>query len=249
MDWHLYIRDFDLLLPLIFLLALAVLQLLRRLPDIVRMRKTLRNRLKRAIPALELGAGLGFLLSLTGLLLPQKSPESLIVAAAAVLLLVLAGWFAIKDIISGVILKSEEVYEYGDWIKTRSVEGRIVTIGHRTLEIETEEGDRVKVPYSRLTQDFLAKSDHSDPAKAHTFQLALTRTIPVAEAVDSIRRAVLNAVWSSVKRDPQIEMRGEQNGSYLYEITVYALDSRYFSAIEGDVRYKMSAMRADGAQP
>jgi len=74
---------------------------------------------------------------------------------SVLLLIILTGvsWSILRDFVSGIIIKLETTYSINEWLKIRDVEGKITKLSYRSLEIETEKGETVNIPYSIITKD------------------------------------------------------------------------------------------------
>ena len=97
------------------------------------------------------------------------------------LLIILTGvsWSILRDFVSGIIIKLESTYSINEWLKVRDVEGKITKLGYRSLEIETEKGETVNIPYSIITKEMSIKSSRvlgTETIKSYTFELKVQPT-------------------------------------------------------------------------
>lgn len=226
-------------LALLVLGVLTVLLLLRQGLRLLRLRPAYRERLNRVLPVAEVVAGFLFVVWAASLFLPGERGYSWILAGVLALGLLAAGWFTIRDFVSGVILRAENGYRPRQWIRVGETEGLIRKVGYRALVIETEEGFQVRLPYSRLSAASLVTADRSEASKAHTFRLAVPGTRPAAEVMVAIRAAALNAFWSSITREPFVQLSEPREGRQVFQVTVYALDEAYVGDIELAVRRQL----------
>jgi small-conductance mechanosensitive channel len=212
------------------------LLLIRRGLRMVRLKAGHRARLDRILPVAEMVVGLVFLLWAFSLFADEESGLTWWMAGAVALGLLVAGWFAIRDVVSGIVLRSENSFKPGQWIQTEQAEGFVMNLGYRTMEIETETGLQIKLPYSQLTRRVLATADRTKTAYAHTFFLELPDTSSVAELTSLMRVAALTAFWSSPQRDPYIHYVEQKEGAHRFEVTVFSMNEAYTTDLERSVR-------------
>ena len=98
------------------------------------------------------------------------------VGLSVLLLAILTGvsWPILRDFVSGIIIKLEATYSIDEWLKVKDVEGKITKLGFRTLEIETEKGETVNIPYSIITKEMNIKSSRVlgiETIKTYSFEL------------------------------------------------------------------------------
>ncbi|MFH1321857.1 MAG: mechanosensitive ion channel domain-containing protein, partial [Bacteroidota bacterium] len=94
-------------------------------------------------------------------------------------------WSVIRDFILGVIIKLERAFSINEWFKVtdshgRDVEGRIKKLGYRSLEIETEKGETVDIPYSVITKELVVSSSRHigvETVKSYTFVMEVPKNI------------------------------------------------------------------------
>ncbi len=208
---------------------------------VVRLRTALRERLDHMLPALETVGVIGFVLWCVWLVFPADSHALWWASGAVALGLVGAGWFAVRDLVSGIILRSENAYKAGQWVQTAEASGFIASLGYRTMELETDAGLRVRLPYSDMGKGALTTADRSQSARAHTFVLELQATESVAVLTSRIRSAALTAFWSSPRREPYVHYLEIKDNVHRFEVTTFCLDEAYATDLEGSVRRQLEA--------
>ncbi len=199
------------------------------------MARARREALHRASPVLGTAAGLFYALYVTRTLLESyEGYEDYVPMALAVIVaaFVLASWFAIRDVINGMFLKAGRIATEGDHVRVGDVQGRVETMGLRTMTIETSAGDEAILPYSSIARDSIMRTPVTENSALHTFRLDLPRGLTLADAKARIRHAALRSHWSSLTRDPEIAL-AENN---TLEVSIYALDADHGPDIEMAVR-------------
>lgn len=219
---------------LLGLLLVLILSALRKGLGLTRLRPATRDRLNRALPLIEALVGLLFLMAAIHAIFRDQPSYLMVLFSALMILVIWSFWFAIQDFVSGLILKWEDTYTVGDLITVDGTSGKILKIGYRSLEIETPDGQRVKMPYAKLARSQVIKADVDEVVWTHTFQVKLPQNLPTEEAMRWLRLMAANHIWSAVNRIPRVTWLGtsDQSGENLYEVTVYTLDPGKRNAIE-----------------
>ncbi|MFA6769569.1 MAG: mechanosensitive ion channel domain-containing protein, partial [Bacteroidales bacterium] len=78
-------------------------------------------------------------------------------AFIVVIIMGILAWYLLRDIVSGLILCSENGFEPGQVIKTPFIQGTIKKLGYRSIEIISSNGEQVKVPYTMLMNTTVIK--------------------------------------------------------------------------------------------
>ena len=217
----------------------TALLLIRRGLIVVRLKANYRAQIDRLLPVVEVVIGMIFLLWAISLFVPDNSEITWWIAGVFSLGLLVAGWFSIRDLVSGIVLRSDITFKPGQWIQSNQTEGFIMNLGYRTMEIETEAGLQIKLPYSQLAKTVLATADRTKSAHAHTFLLDINNTKSVAELTSLIRAAALTAFWSSPPRDPYIHYVELKEDKHLFEITVFCMNEAYSTDLERSIRRQL----------
>ncbi len=157
---------------------------------------------------------------------------------AMVLIITIIGisWTIVRDLITGLLTKMDGSYTINGWIRIREVEGKIKAFGFRSLEIETEKGETVNIPYHLLNSEMIVRSQPTESVMSCTFKIEVPNTKQFKEYQKLIRNEVLNSHWVSLKKEPKIKLLSEENGSLILQVTAYTLDERYFEEIETYVK-------------
>jgi hypothetical protein len=212
--------------------VVAGLWVLRRVLAMVPMSVGRRAWLMRTLPVVEALAFVGYLF----VTLPPlfASPAWGMTAAVAVMLLALLviSWFALGDVVAGVMMRASGFSEPGDWVRVGELRGVVRRIGLRTVELETEHGDQAIIPYSQLAKEPLVRAPALAGISRHRFSIQLPAGMQAWRGRELARRAALNCHWSSAARDPDVEVLP---GGEL-EVHVFPLDSARGPDIEDAVR-------------
>ncbi|MFZ0389717.1 MAG: mechanosensitive ion channel domain-containing protein [Calditrichia bacterium] len=226
-------------LLIVSILLYLALRLLRRAVYSLKMRRSLRQTLLRFLPLVESLVWLYFLLwSLRHIF---KTPQFYLPLAVFVLLLGLGAvfWYAGRDFIAGMIFKLAESLKPGEQIQLENLEGKVVSIGHLSLQIETGEGELASVPYSRLAGQVRRQQKAAEVQESGQFRLSLPANISPAQAGEKIRLAVMNSPWASPLKEPRIQVVADNGDQRDYQVVVFTAGEGYIGKIETYVRERI----------
>lgn len=222
-------------LGLVLLLGLALASaaaLARWLVRLIPMGAQRRKAVDRIAPVVAAAVGFVYLVLAARIVFdqfPSYVPIALILLLGA---WVGISWFALRDFMAGVILRSGRVVEVGDRIEVDGVVGRVETLGLRTMTVQTKSGDEAVVPYGRAAQASIKRSPVRDGVSPYMFRLAVPEAADLVVFQRRVRETALISHWSSPVREPQVSVLGPGE----LEVTVYALDADHGPAIEATVR-------------
>jgi hypothetical protein len=152
----------------------------------------------------------------------------------AVIILYLA-WYALKDIIAGIVFKTVNEVNLHDFISVAGISGKITAMKHTSLEIEDNSGQIISIPYSRITGNLLMRHFPSQSILSHNFRFRTSyRDLPdgVFDLMENLRLTILSFPWSSQKKPPKIVIEEENSKDILFNITVFSLEESYFTRME-----------------
>jgi small-conductance mechanosensitive channel len=198
-----------------------------------------RTKYQRALPLVEVILVAGAVVVVAGLI--GVGPATFTAVFVVVLaLLVGAGWFALRDAVAGAVLRTEDAFEAGQWIRAGDVEGRVREVGIRAIDVEREDGTRVRIPYSSMARAPLVRAGRAEDPTGHTFSVALPRELGPVRMIPVIRAAARNCFYVSATRPPQIHVTSGADG-HRYDVTVFTLDRTFLPEVEAAVRRRIEA--------
>ena len=205
------------------------------------IRKTLKSRIKRALPSVEAMIWLIFIIWSIRHLIRNDLWNSIGVMLVMVMVLVFLSWFVLRDYLAGVVLKSDGSMKENDWIRVKNVEGRVTRMGLRSMIITADSGETVNMPYSAISGEISSKPNPSEDLMSNTFNIKLARESDAEATITQIKKAILNAPWSSVRRFPEIKLLEDTRDFFQFEITVYSIKVVYFQKIKDHLEQSMIA--------
>jgi small-conductance mechanosensitive channel len=169
-------------------------------------------------------------------LLLGDAPGVAPLAGAVVLgMFVALSWFVLRDTVSGVFLRAGRACRVGDFVHIGDVEGRVERMGWRAMVVVTSSGKEAIIPYSRAVQSSIVRTPERAQASPHPFTVKVDGDL--SDIKEAVRRAALLCHWSSVVREPEVSLEGEDS----LAVIVYALDAERGYEIEAAVRDALKA--------
>ena len=143
--------------------------------------------------------------------------------------------FFFSDLVAGIILRTENLFESGDSIMVEDQQAIIRAVGFRCLSVVKADGTTIQIPYSHLARSPLVKPTAHTAAKSHSFEFTMEKDSGIMEMFDRIKNAVLNSAWSIPNLTPGVELLHEGETECKFKVTVYALKNEHFAEIERNV--------------
>jgi len=230
------------ILMILGVLTLFFTYALRRYSLHVKTNKLLSDKIHRIQPVIEIFVLIMIILWIIARFYGDEPLYSTILYAALLVILVGSAWFAIRDYVSGIFLRAENVYEIDDTVHINQLEGIVRKLGFRSLEIETEDHRKIRIPYSTITRGTVERFSESERWKADAFTLSLIKTGPANHATRELTLAILNCAWSSVRKPPVVDWVSEREGRYQFEVTVYALERDFFQSLRDHIQREIPGL-------
>ena len=209
---------------LIFVVAGVLLFLAFRLLNLLSKafsgKKLIQTGVKGFFPVVELVAWLAFAFWGALIFFGDHLYYDLIVGIMAVLLIVGLAWFVFRDILAGVLLKTEKSLEPGQLLKTPFVEGRIKKLGTRNLELVNQAGETVKIPYSRLSNELFILPPDDEDSLPHQLQLPIHSGQSPETVKKKIHEHLLAMPWV-INPPPVVEVKKNESGGHELHLTFY----------------------------
>jgi len=158
------------------------------------------------------------------------------VLVIVLVVLVWVSWFAIKDFIAGVVLKFEAAFQEGEQINIQNVKGIVKHLGYFSLEIQTEQGEKINIPYSSISGQVRRKLEDTELFKSYSFELTIAKDIGTPDVFEKLRITSINAPWTSINKLSQFHLLKENDTFYSFKVVIYSLDTKYFQAIKNYIQ-------------
>ncbi len=164
--------------------------------------------------------------------------------AIVLLSMIWFAWYALRDLIAGIIIKSNRDLQVNETVDVGNYHGKIVRFGFRNLIMETESGKNIYIPYTMLIKREIVRSHPADKIQSHSFSLVTPKEKSAEQTILDIRAALLSLPWTSMIKDPVIRLEEEENGNFAFHITAYSIEKSYFVTIEKEIRGRFGGIYA-----
>ncbi|MEM9830380.1 MAG: hypothetical protein AAF944_07065 [Bacteroidota bacterium] len=214
-------------------------------------------RLRNALYGLEFALWMVWLFQALNLVIGRSQLYPFVAVGLAFLLLIALSWFVLRDILAGIIFRLQHEPRINQAIRiipannrrrgedtsdgNSHTTGRIIHLGITSLMLENEVGEQIKMPYSRVVNQSIARYEASEYIKSYEFSLQLPKSKPKDKWVNVLRQQILLLPWSSTRQSPVIQWRAENDQCYVFDILVYSLSTDYALQIESHLTQQYSS--------
>lgn len=172
------------------------------------------------------------------ILLFLKSGSFFVIILMSVLLFILfvIGRMWLVDLIAGVIFKSGAQLKKGDYLEKDDFKGVVNKLGSRFLVLENMDGNKIQIPYHKITASVFKKDETIDQKSGYSFELDI-KSPKSSEALKSqIQKSILTLPWSSIHKNPIITLTEHSQEFFRFKLTVFAIDKSFASKIENHIK-------------
>lgn len=220
---------------LIFILVGVILFFLFRLgfrlSNALIKKKIIRSGIQTSLPLIELLAWITYLFWGALILFGKHVHYDLIVVVMAILIILGLAWFVFRDILAGVLLKTEKSLEHGQVIKTPIVEGKIKKTGTRFLELINDKGETIKVPYSRLSNELIIIPPENEESLPHQLLLPVASEKQAEEIKKQVISHLLALPWI-ISPHPVVKLIKTEEGKHAIHITFHTHNLTHAALVE-----------------
>lgn len=225
---------FDFLLSgVIILLVFRLLQYL--LPPLL----TSKRRFRRVLPILPLVETSVWLLYFSWFTFRFAAAGAVYALVIMVILLVLIFWISryfLKDLMAGMFFRLNKHYRVGEIIAYEGWSGTIQRFGSQSLEVRTQDGQIVFIPYGKLQESLIIKSESEAQSAAYSFSIITNKKEPAPEVRKKVLQHLISLPWSSVHKVPFVAVRESSENQFQIEVTVYPIEKAHGRQIETSIR-------------
>lgn len=222
-------------LVLVGLLLFLFLQLASRFLHALAKKNAFKPAVLKILPLIELGAWIAFSFWAAWVLFGNMRYYDQVVTVMTLLFVFAVGWFVFRDFFSGMMLRSEYKLEKGQVIKTPFAEGRIVYLGKRFLELENEKGEKVRIPYSRISNNWISIPADQEKSFSHQLALKLSGHVNPGKLKAMINQEMMGMPWI-IGPPPNIKISRHQDGTPMLEIRYDLLKEEHALLVEEKIR-------------
>ncbi len=176
-----------------------------------------------------------------------QPPKEFMIAAGGSIAVALG--FALKDVaaslVAGILLLFDRPFRVGDRVTFGDVYGEIISIGLRTVRMQTLDDNLVTIPNSRFITEVVASGNAGalDMMVVTDFHVALDADLD--KAMEVIREVIVTSRYAYLKKPVQFaieEVTDAQRISIRIRAKAYVLDVHYEKAFQSDIVLRVSKL-------
>lgn len=127
-------------------------------------------------------------------------------AGVVVLAVIALSWRSIKDVLAGLVLSAERPFSVGDYVQLGEARGQVRSFRTRVLELETEEGHVIRVPYGAVEGATNVRRGGRRTAHAVTLTLDLPDNLDATKALEIARELAASSPWAVLGVSPKLSL-------------------------------------------
>ncbi len=217
---------------LVFAIALFImLRIASRIAKRVTTSKRYHIAVLRGFPIVELVVWAAYILWIINHAFGNSEYITLATALVLIIFLLIISWYFLRDFIAGIILKTEFPFEINQRISTNRNDGSIKKLGYRSLELEKDNGDIVKVPYSQIASASIHLQNMEDSLRGHETLIKASAKIPVQTAKELIAKELLLTPWAAINQTPSIRVIEQTDEVNTYSVHFHSVSSKHAASI------------------
>jgi small-conductance mechanosensitive channel len=170
-----------------------VLKITRILLDRISHKYSYWHKLNKVYPVIGNTIWTVFVFWGVGLLLKGSIYYPYVVAGMALVVMGLITWFFIRDVFAGALFKMQNDLNQGDYIKIGDISGQVKSSRLTHLEITSDNGQTIKIPNTRLNQEFISGSTTPEGMEEFNIQLLIDKKFTKPEIEEKIIRELANS--------------------------------------------------------
>lgn len=138
-------------------------------------------------------------------------------AIIIIVLVLITGWYLLRDVFAGVILRADKAFRKGQEIKTSSVSGSISRIGWRSLLVLTVEGEEIIMPYAKLINDRISVRSSTGISAGYFVNFRIPVKYSPEFIITFIHKSMIEMPWIISPENIKIRLQKEDD-NFLAEI-------------------------------
>ena len=190
---------------------------------------------KRILPIIDLATLAIVIFWITFRIFRYSDALPIITSVVAIIILGLLGWFWGRDFVAGIILKSENYFEKNKKIRLNNKSGRIIKTTLRYLEFETDDGEAIRVPYSKISSEYFSKLSPDEKYESHLIALQVNKVADTSKLRESLRKIIYNSPWYLAGKEPVIEINSSAEGGFKINLNIYTINSSHADLIRQEL--------------
>lgn len=199
----------------------------------------------RMFPLVEMGAWLAYTFWGIRLVFGDLRFFDQLTMLMVALLIAGIAWFVFRDFFAGMMLKMEYKLQPGQYIKTPTAEGQIISLGSRFIELENESGERTFIPFSRFTNEWLSIPGDQDKSLSHHMVINLDRPVNASRFKLLLQKEMMAMPWI-IGPAPVIKLSLDKER--IVDIRFHLLKEEHALVVEDKLRLRIAQICEEESQ-
>ncbi len=207
----------------------------RFIPRIIRRvlnKKNMLGSFTRVYPFVEFILWTAFIFWAVQEIFRDKFYFTTIITGIVIIVMIIFGYYVLRDFAAGMVLKAEYIMKKGKLIKIGNTLGTITNPTYLSLELETNEHEKIKIPYSKISGEKIIMPNPTESLKKFVFNINVQRKINIISTKKQLEKKLLNTVWTAVTKKPDIKLIKENLETYDFKIIIFAQNENHAERIK-----------------
>mgnify|MGYP005987967905 FL=1 len=143
------------------------------------------------------------------------------------------------NLINGLFFRLKGDINLGQKLSIDNYSGVVHRMNVFDMEIQNNVGEIIQIPYGNMVKKEIVKKDFSSDFSSYSFSILVSDGVTEQD----IKNRILQMPWVTSVFQPKVTKTIQGEGKTNYDIIVYALDEKFFTHIENDLKTSFSLPR------
>ncbi len=185
----------------------------------------------RYFPIIELLATLLIFFWAIDYLFSEKSYYQVLILSLVISSIILISWFVARDLIAGLVFRMQNNLPRGASVQFGKTKGKLLQMRSTHIIIETNEGQIVKMPYSRVANEIISEYPVEGVREDSKLKLNISKKMSWSETEGLLRKTLLNTPWRLMNADPIINLLSDEGQHYIIQVFVKTRNKEHANRI------------------
>lgn len=206
-----------------------------RVLEAIAVKRSYKKEAIRWFPLVEVIGWLAYAFWGSYVLFGQIRHYDLLLLVMAIILFFGIAWFFFRDFLAGLMMKSDYKLRPGQHIKSPAVEGIIVRLGSRFIELENKKGEKIKLPFSQLSKHWVSLPADVEKNLSNHFVMILPDHVNVVAITSLIDAEMMGMPWI-IGAPPELKIQDDGHGHKVLDIRYDVIKEEHHLIVENKIR-------------
>jgi hypothetical protein len=121
-------------------------------------------------------------------------------------------------------------------LKSTLASGKVRKLGLRYLVLEDDRGEKVHIPYSRISEQVLSSPPEEDTSHSHVVSLHIPRTVTPQVIKSELTSQLVNMPWVIVDNPPQVSVSVNNDEMFLAEVRFNVMKKEHALLVDESIK-------------